>query len=130
MCLPAIYQQKGASKMSSNVIFFGWDRPVRGSDQIAQELFGEFMQYLGGLQQAGTIQSFDPVFLDPHGGDLNGFCLIRGESDKLDGVVSSQEWEDLVTRADFHLGGIGVVRGVTGDLLTARFARFQKLASG
>jgi hypothetical protein len=32
----------------------------------------------GGLQLQGTIKSFDTVFLDPHGGDLNGFFLIRG----------------------------------------------------
>jgi hypothetical protein len=88
------------------------------------------MQYLGGLQQAGTIQSFEPVFLDPHGGDMNGFCLIRGDSDKLDRLISSEKWEDLLARAGFHLDGIGVVRGVTGDLLTARFARYQALVSG
>jgi len=116
--------------MGSNVIFFGWDRPPRETSQAAQELFGEFMQYLGGLQQAGTIQSFEPVFLNPHGGDLNGFCLIRGDSDKLDEVINSEAWEDLVTRADYNLNGIGVVRGAAGELLTARLARFQKLASG
>jgi len=116
--------------MSSNVIFFGWDRPAQGSERSAQELFGEFMQYLGGLQQTGAIQSFEPVFLDPHGGDLNGFCLIRGDGDKLDEVLSSEAWGDLVTRADFHLNGIGVVRGATGDLITARLARYQKLFSG
>jgi hypothetical protein len=115
--------------MSSNVIFFGWDRPLQGQSQAAQELFGEFMQYLGGLQQAGTIQSFEPVFLDPHGGDLNGFCLIRGEGDKLDGMLGSEAWEDLVTRADFYLSGIGVVRGAAGDLLTGRLARYQRLIS-
>jgi hypothetical protein len=122
--------EKGAYKMSSNVIFFGWDRPHQGQQRAAQELFGEFMQYLGGLQQAGTIQSFEPVFLDPHGGDMNGFCLIRGDSDKLDGLINSEAWEDLITRADYYLNGIGVVRGAAGDLLTARLARFQKLASG
>jgi hypothetical protein len=115
--------------MSSNVIFFGWDRPAQGADRAAQELFGEFMQYLGGLQQSGAIQSFEPVFLDPHGGDMNGFCLIHGDSDKLDALVASEAWEDLVTRADFQMRGIGVVRGAAGDLLMARLARYQTLLS-
>jgi hypothetical protein len=116
--------------MSSNVIFFGWDHPARGLERPAGELFGEFVQYLGGLQQAGTIQSFEPVFLDSHGGDLNGFCLVRGDSDKLDALVSSDTWGDWITRADLHLDGIGVVRGVTGDQLMARMARWQKLIAG
>jgi hypothetical protein len=28
--------------MGTNVIFFGWNQPSRGSDQAAQALFGEF----------------------------------------------------------------------------------------
>jgi hypothetical protein len=116
--------------MGSNVIFFGWDRPFQGANQAAQELFTEFLQYLGGLQQAGTIQSFEPVFLDAHGGDLNGFCLIRGESAKLDALANSEAWEDFLFRADFLMRGLGVVRGAEGDLLMARFERYQQLTSG
>lgn len=56
--------------MSSNVIFIGWDRTIPGRERIGAEHFAEFMQYLGGLQQKGTIQSFEGVLLDPHGGDL------------------------------------------------------------
>lgn len=84
------------------------------------------MQYLGGLQQAGTIQSFEPVFLSPHGGDLNGFILIRGESAKLDALQSNVDWRTYVTRAGLVLEGQGVVRGVTGELVMEWMALFQK----
>ena len=50
--------------MGTNVVFLGWDRPTAGREGKAVELFQEYMQYLGGLQQAGTIQSFEPVFLE------------------------------------------------------------------
>jgi hypothetical protein len=50
-----------------------------------------------GLQKKGTIKSFDTVFLDPHGGDLNGFLLMRGEPSQLDGLMSSPEWIAHVT---------------------------------
>ena len=63
--------------MGTNVVFMGWDRPTPGREQMAVAHFQEFTQYLGGLQQAGTIQSFDTVLLNSHGGDLNGFALIR-----------------------------------------------------
>ena len=29
------------------------------------------------------IESFEPVFLEPHGGDLTGFILIQGDAAKL-----------------------------------------------
>jgi hypothetical protein len=56
------------------------------------------MQYLGGLQQKGSIKSFDTVFLNPHGGDLNGFILIRAESGQLDALMSSADWVRHMTR--------------------------------
>jgi hypothetical protein len=57
------------------------------------------------------------VFLDPHGGDLNAFFLIRGEPAKLDALVSSTEWETHMRRATMHLENAGAVRGVTGELI-------------
>jgi hypothetical protein len=106
--------------MSSNALFFGWNRPIPGREKMSAEHFGDFVQYLGGLQQKGTIKSFDAVLLDPHGGDLNGFFLIRGDSGLLDGVMSSPEWIAHMTRALIHLDGSGVIRGVTGDLIQQR----------
>ena len=84
--------------------------------------FDEFVKYLGGLQQKSAIQAFDVVFLDVHGGDLNGFFLIKGESDKLDALVSTTEWITHIIRASLHLEGSGVIRGVTGDEIMKRMA--------
>jgi hypothetical protein len=106
--------------MSSNVVFFGWNRPIPGREATSAELFQEFVQYLGGLQQAGTIESFDIVFLNSHGGDMNGFFLLKGDSGKLDALVSSDEWVKYMVRGDLHLQGPGTIRGVTGDLLMER----------
>jgi hypothetical protein len=66
------------------------------------------------------IKSFDTVLLNPHGGDLNGFFLIRGESSQLDAVMSSSEWIAHTTRALIHLDRPGTIRGVTGDLVQQR----------
>ena len=106
--------------MSSNVVFFAWNRSIPGRERLSAEHFQEYVQYLAGLQQKGTVQSFDTVFLDPHGGDLNGFFLIRGEPTNLDALVASPEWVAHVTRALFHLERSGVVRGLTGELIAAR----------
>jgi hypothetical protein len=113
--------------MSSNVVVFAWNRSIPGRERKSAEHFQEFLQYLGGLQKKGTIQAFDPVFLDPHGGDLNGFFLIRGDSSKLDGMLGGEEWVTHITRATLHLEGSGVVRGVTGDTLMQRMNLWTKL---
>jgi hypothetical protein len=106
--------------MSANVVFFAWNRSIPGREHLAAAHFQEFVQYLGGLKQNGTIQSFDTVFLDPHGGDLNGFILIRGEPAKLDLLKSGIEWVTHMTRAALHTEGIGAVRGVTGETIMQR----------
>ena len=103
--------------MSSNVLFFGWNRPIPGREKISGEHFQEFLQYLGGLQKNGTIQSFEPVFLNPHGGDMNGFFFIKGDAGKLDSLVASEDWIKHTIRADFHLQGAGFIRGVAGEPL-------------
>ena len=108
--------------MASNALFFGWNRSIPGRERISEQHFGEFVEYLTGLQQQGTIQSFDATFLNPHGGDMNGFFLIRGESADLSAVMSTEEWMVHMTRAAMHLDGAGAVRGATGDMVMARMA--------
>jgi hypothetical protein len=115
--------------MGTNIVFMGWDRPSRGREAAATALFQEFMQYLGGQQQAGAIQSFESVFLNPHGGDLNGFTLIRGDSGKLDALLSSEAWETYMTRAGLLMDGFGFLRGVTGELLMKQMEGYMRAAS-
>ena len=108
--------------MGSNVMLFGWNRPVTGREKVSAQHFDEFVKYLGGLHQKGAIETFDVVFLDAHGGDLNGFFLIKGDPAKLDALLATTEWITHITRATLHLDGAGVVRGVTGDEIMRRMA--------
>jgi hypothetical protein len=112
--------------MGTNVIFFAWNRSIPGRERLSAEHFQEFLKYLGSLQKEGTIQSFDTVILEPHGGDMNGFFLIRGETSKLDALVSGTEWESHIARAALHLQAAGAVRGVTGDLVMERMNLWTK----
>jgi len=108
--------------MGSSVIVFGWNRSIPGREKVSAGHFDEFVKYLSGLQQKSTIQAFDVIFLDAHGGDLNGFFLIRGDAAGLDTLVSTTEWITHITRASLHLEGAGVIRGVTGDEIMKRMA--------
>lgn len=112
--------------MSRNVLFFAWNRSIAGREKLSAAHFQEFLQYLAARKQAGAIDSFEPVFLDTHGGDLNGFVLVRGEPGKLDALVASDDWQTHVTRAAHHLEGSGSVRGVAGDAVSERMALWTK----
>jgi len=113
--------------MASNVIFFAWNRSIPGREQTSAAHFGEFVQYLTENQQQGKISSFEPVFLNPHGGDLNGFVLIRGESSSLDALMSSDAFREHMMRGALHLEGSGAVRGVAGDEVSGQMARWTEL---
>jgi hypothetical protein len=108
--------------MASSILLFGWNRSIPGREKVSAAHFDEFVKYLGALQGKGTIESFDPVFLDAHGGDLNGFFLLKGEPAKLDALRSTTEWITHITRASLHLQGVGVIHGVTGDEIMKRMA--------
>ncbi len=106
--------------MASHVLMFGWNRAIPGRERISAAHFGEFVTYLGALKQKGVIEMFQPVFLEAHGGDLNGFFLLSGEGSKLDALTATTEWITHLTRAALHLEGAGAIRGVTGDEIATR----------
>jgi len=72
--------------------------------------------------QSGAIDSFDIVFLEPHGGNLNGYFLLRAAPAKLDALMASKEWNTHMVRAAMHLERSGAVRAVTGESVNERMA--------
>jgi hypothetical protein len=95
--------------MADAGLFIGWGEVVRGRETEALEVFNETLGYYGRLQEEGTIESFEPVFLEPHGGDLSGFILIRGEAEKLASLRVSEEFTQLSLRAGLIVDRFGVV---------------------
>jgi hypothetical protein len=116
--------------MASNMLLFGWNRSIPGRERLSAEHFRDFVAYLGHLQGSGAIQSFDTIFLDLHGGDLNGFFLVRAEPAQLDALVASENWVAHMTRAGLHLEGAGVARGVTGDRILPRMELWSRTIPG
>jgi hypothetical protein len=112
--------------MSHNTLLIGWNRSIPGREKQALEHFQEFLGYLGKTQQAGTIASFTPVVLEPHGGDLNGFVLVQGETAGLRKMFDDEAYQEHVARAQVSMQGFGAVRGATGKEMEKRMARFTK----
>jgi hypothetical protein len=101
--------------VQNNTVVFGWNRAVPGREGLAGELFGVAMAYYEKLRASNSIQSYEAIFLDRHGGDLNGFFLIKGTHAQIDTMLSSDEFRDLVFRADHYLQGVGVITGYHGN---------------
>ena len=112
----------------ANALFIGWGHSVHGREQQALQVFNEALQYFGGLQQQGEIEAFEPVALEPHGGDLYGFLLLRGDPDKLNRVRASEEFLRIIQRGDLAVEGMGVVTAFVGDDLNRQFGIFQQQA--
>jgi len=112
--------------MADSGIFVGFGVPVRGREQRAIEVFNEAFEYYARLQQGGEIESFEPVLLEPHGGELGGFFLLRGDKDKLARIRGSEEFERLMTRAQLIVENIGVVSAFLGERLMSEMSVFSQ----
>jgi hypothetical protein len=128
--VPRINEQRLGKEFvmaAHHAVLFGWNRVVPGSEAKAIALFGEALQFWGQQQQAGAIESFEPVLLTPHGGDLNGFILVRGEADQLNHVLASEAYLVLETKANLYLAGYGVISAVCGEAIEQRMALYQQV---
>jgi hypothetical protein len=110
--------------MADSGIFVGFGYPVRGREGQATKIFGEAFEYYSRLQREGEIESFEPVLLEPHGGELGGFFLLRGDKDKLARVRGSEEFERITTRGQIAVEHIGIVSAYLGERLMSQMAVF------
>jgi hypothetical protein len=113
----------------ANALFIGWGRTARGREQVAQQVFNEALAYFGERQQQGVFEAFEPVILEPHGGDLYGFFLIRGDPESLARMRHSEDFIRIIQRGDLVVEDLGVVTASVGDEITHQFESFQQQAS-
>jgi hypothetical protein len=115
--------------MADRVLFIGWNRPVIGREKQAVESLTKSMQFYGKLQADGRIESFDTVILSAHGGDMNGFVMLKGSAQQIAGIRQDETFIDLTIEAGYCVEGLGVVDGFIGDGLTNVMSRYMKLIS-
>lgn len=111
--------------MADSGLFIGWGQVVRGREKRAVQVFNESVEYWGGLQNDGKIEDFEVVLLTPHGGDLQGFALLRGSEDQIAALRTDEEFARRVTRADMIVESQGVVDAVIGEGIARAMAQYQ-----
>jgi hypothetical protein len=113
--------------MADAIIFVGWDRPIVGREKQAMQLFQKVTEYNSKLQADRKIESFEVVILRAHGGDLNGFILLKGDAEKLSEIQREDTFVKFTIEAHYCLQGYGVVPGYTGAGVTNVFSQWAKL---
>jgi hypothetical protein len=115
--------------MATGALFIGWGAAMTGREQKALQVFGEAVQYWTRLQEQGKIEGFETFALDPHGGDLQGFAILRGDRAQLAPLFADPDFVNLNTRANLVVENFGVTLGHTGEGLNQLFADFGKHAA-
>ena len=108
--------------MADAAIFIGWGQTVRGREAKALAVFAESVAYWTRLQQEGVIESFEPVILQAHGGDLAGFALLRGDREKLNALKNTDEFARSTIRGALIVDRLGVIDASIGGSLQTGIA--------
>ena len=111
--------------MADAALFIGWGQVVRGREKRALQVFNESVEYWGGLQGDGKIEDFEVVLLTPHGGDLQGFALLRGSEDQISALHADEEFQRRIARADLIIDSQGVVDAAIGEGIARGMAHYQ-----
>jgi hypothetical protein len=112
--------------MADAGLFIGWGQVVRGREGQALDSFNETVEFLGQLQGDGRIEDFEICFLEPHGGDLNGFMLVRGNTEQIDAVRADDDFLRHMTRADLLVENLGIIDAALGEGIARQMAVFQE----
>ncbi len=116
--------------MAEAGIFIGWGASTPGREAKGLEVFNESVAYWGKLQEDGKIESFEVVLLTPHGGDLEGFALLRGSRDQVGTLIVDEEFERTTARATLIVQHVGIVPAVLGEGLGRSIGIYQEEIAG
>jgi hypothetical protein len=114
--------------MADAALFIGWGDTKAGRERHAIELFKESLAFMTRLVSEGKVASVEPFFLEPHGGDLEGFWIVRGELDELANLRVSDEFQKFAVRAQAVVNNFGVVGATTGERLNQHMSWFAEAA--
>jgi hypothetical protein len=112
--------------MADAALFVGWGQVVRGREERALDVFNETIELYGQMQADARIESFEVCLLDPHGGELGGFGLLRGSEDQIDALRRSEDFERIMTKASLVVDDLGMVGASIGEGLGRQIAIYQE----
>ena len=115
--------------MDKGALFISWGPIIAGRETQAKQVLGEALQYCEGLQRSGRIDTFDVVVLEPHGGDLGGFVLLKGDKTKMATLRVDPEFIRIIVGAQLVHQKVGVVGAYSGAGMQALFGVWEEQES-
>jgi hypothetical protein len=112
--------------MTDRALFVGFGGPVRGREERAIEVFGEFVEMFGRMRSDGRIEGSEATLLDPHGGDLGGFFMVYGTADQCAALANDEEFRRASIDAGLIVDNFGVVPAVTGEAVGREMAVYTE----
>ena len=112
--------------MADAGLFIGWGDVVRGREDRALDVFNETIEFYGQLQSDRRIEDFEVVLLDPHGGDLLGYVMLRGSEDQIADLRRNEDFERLMTKASLIVDDLGVIGVAIGASLARAISIYQE----
>jgi hypothetical protein len=112
--------------MAKRKLFVGWGALIPGREEAAQKVLNDAIQYLQRLQREGMIDGFETVALEPHGGDLAGFVLVKGDKDAVARLRESEEFLRVTVRVQLVHSHVSVVGAYTGAEMQALFEMWEQ----
>ncbi len=107
--------------MAKGALFVGWGALIPGREKAAAPVLHEAVAHLTRLQREGAIDGFEAVTLEPHGGDLAGFILVKGDREAIDRLRASAEFARIAVRIQLVHQNVGIVGAYTGEEMRALF---------
>jgi hypothetical protein len=106
--------REGHMTIETGALIMGWNRAVPGRENVAAELFTQVVGYYEKQVKANKLTGYEPMFLAQHGGDLNGFFILRGTHQNLSAMQTDDEFVELQLRATHCLQNYGLVPAYVG----------------
>jgi hypothetical protein len=99
--------------MADAGLFIGWGQVVRGREERALDVFNE------------TV-AFYVALLDPHGGELAGFAMLRGSEDQIDAVHRAEDFLREMAKASLIVDDLGIIDAAIGEGLGRAISIYQE----
>jgi hypothetical protein len=112
--------------MADAGLFIGWGEVVRGREDRALDVFNETLEFYGRLQSDGRIEDFEVALLDPHGGELLGYVMLRGSEDQIDAVRRDDDFQRLMIKGSLVVDDLGMIPALIGEGLARAMAMYQE----
>ncbi|HEY7618549.1 MAG TPA: hypothetical protein VH834_02205 [Solirubrobacteraceae bacterium] len=111
--------------MADRVLFLGWERPARGREERALEVFNDAIGLCGRMQQDGRIEGFDVVLLGPNG-ELGGYIELHGTADQLAAVRQDEEFQRNTIDAALSVEGLRHIDGFANEGVARQMGMYQE----